>query len=29
VASYKVISGQSSLSDFGLKTVDEVLEELG
>jgi len=29
VASYRVISGQSKLKDFDLKTVDEVLEELG
>jgi phosphoribosylaminoimidazole-succinocarboxamide synthase len=29
IASYKVISGQARLGDFDLKTVDEVLEELG
>jgi len=29
VASYKVISGQGTLNDFDLKTVDEVMEELG
>jgi len=29
VASYKVISGQAALKDFDLKTVDEVMEELG
>jgi len=29
VASYKVLSGQAKLGSFDLKTVDEVLEELG
>jgi len=29
IASYKVISGQATLKDFGLKIVDEVMEELG
>lgn len=29
VASYKVISGRKTLADFDLKTVDEVMEELG
>lgn len=29
VASYKVISGQAKLGDFDLKTVDQVMEELG
>jgi phosphoribosylaminoimidazole-succinocarboxamide synthase len=29
VASYKVLSGQARLSDFDLKTVDQVMEELG
>ena len=28
VASYKVISGQAKIADFGLKTVDQVMEEL-
>ncbi len=28
IASYKVISGKSSIKDFDLKTVDEVMEEL-
>jgi phosphoribosylaminoimidazole-succinocarboxamide synthase len=28
VASYKVLSGQNKLEDFGLKTVDQVMEEL-
>jgi len=29
VASYKVLSGQARLRDFDLKTVDQVMEELG
>jgi phosphoribosylaminoimidazole-succinocarboxamide synthase len=29
VASYRVLSGQARLSDFDLKTVDQVMEELG
>ena len=29
VASYKVISGRAALKDFDLKTVDDVMEELG
>jgi hypothetical protein len=28
VASYRVLSGQKSLSEFDLKTVDEVMGEL-
>jgi phosphoribosylaminoimidazole-succinocarboxamide synthase len=29
IASFKVITGESKLSDFDLKTVDQVMEELG
>ena len=29
VASYKVLSGQEKLDDFDLKTIDQVMEELG
>jgi phosphoribosylaminoimidazole-succinocarboxamide synthase len=29
VASYKVLSGQAKLNDYDLKTVDQVMEELG
>jgi phosphoribosylaminoimidazole-succinocarboxamide synthase len=29
IASYKVLTGHSSLSEFDLKTVDQVMEELG
>jgi len=29
VASYEVLSGKKTLSDFGLKNVDQVMRELG